>query len=104
MYKRQRKRYVVEANSLALSVCSRWSHPPPPKWEALAIHAKFPVSPEDVYKRQVQAWMRVPIKLTNIDTLSVSGHKIHAPKGIGALYLSDRLVQAVSYTHLKRQL
>ena len=42
----------------------------------------------------VQAWMRVPIKLDNIDTLSVSGHKIHAPKGIGALYLSDRLVQA----------
>ena len=40
------KRYVVEANSLALSVCSRWSHPSPPKWEALAIHAKFPVSPE----------------------------------------------------------
>ena len=36
----------------------------------------------------------MPIKLTNIDTLSVSGHKIHAPKGIGALYLSDRLVQA----------
>jgi cysteine desulfurase len=29
-----------------------------------------------------------PIKLDNIDTLSVSGHKIHAPKGIGALYLS----------------
>ena len=42
----------------------------------------------------VQAWLRVPIKLDNIDTLSVSGHKIHAPKGIGALYLSDRLVQA----------
>lgn len=41
----------------------------------------------------VQAWMRVPIKLDNIDTLSTSGHKIHAPKGIGALYLSDRLVQ-----------
>ena len=36
----------MEANSLALSVCSRWSHPAPPKWEALAIHAKFPVSPE----------------------------------------------------------
>ena len=37
---------MVEANSLALSVCSRWSHPPPPKWEALAVHAKLPVSPE----------------------------------------------------------
>ena len=48
----------------------------------------------------VQAWMRVPIKLDNIDTLSVSGHKIHAPKGIGALYLSDRLVQAFQPPYL----
>ena len=35
----------------------------------------------------VQAWMRVPMRLANIDSYSVSGHKIHAPKGIGALYL-----------------
>ena len=35
----------------------------------------------------VQAWMRVPVRLANIDSYSVSGHKIHAPKGIGALYL-----------------
>ena len=35
----------------------------------------------------VQAWMRVPVWLANIDSYSVSGHKIHAPKGIGALYL-----------------
>ena len=35
----------------------------------------------------VQAWMRVPVQLANIDSYSVSGHKIHAPKGIGALYL-----------------
>ena len=48
----------------------------------------------------VQAWMRVPIKLDNIDTLAVSGHKIHAPKGIGALYLSDRLVQAFQPPYL----
>ena len=41
-----RGRLLHTINSLALSVCSRWSHPPPPKWEALAIHAKFPVSPE----------------------------------------------------------
>ena len=35
----------------------------------------------------VQAWMRVPVRLANIDSYSVSGHKIHAPKGVGALYL-----------------
>lgn len=35
----------------------------------------------------VQAWMRVSVRLANIDSYSVSGHKIHAPKGIGALYL-----------------
>ena len=44
--------------------------------------------------------MRVPLKLANIDTLSVSGHKIHAPKGIGALYLSDRIVQAFQPPYL----
>ena len=53
-----------------------------------------------VHVDAVQAWMRVPIKLDNIDTLSVSGHKIHAPKGIGALYLSDRLVQAFQPPYL----
>ena len=37
----------------------------------------------------VQAWMRVPVRLANIDSYSVSGHKIHAPKGIGALYLRN---------------
>ena len=30
----------------------------------------------------------------------MSGHKIHAPKGIGALYLSDRLVQAFQPPYL----
>lgn len=35
----------------------------------------------------VQAWMRVPVSLANIDSYTVSGHKIHAPKGVGALYL-----------------
>lgn len=44
--------------------------------------------------------MRVPIKLDNIDTMTVSGHKIHAPKGVGALYLSDRLVQAFQPPYL----
>ena len=33
----------------------------------------------------------MPIKLDNIDTMTVSGHKIHAPKGVGALYLSQQV-------------
>jgi cysteine desulfurase len=37
----------------------------------------------------VQAVGKVPINLSelNIDFLSLSGHKLHAPKGIGALYI-----------------
>ena len=58
--------------------------------ERLAAEVKRRNSRTIVHVDAVQAWMRVPIKLDNIDTLAVSGHKIHAPKGIGALYLSDR--------------
>jgi len=40
----------------------------------------------------VQAVGKVPIDLrkANIDFLSLSGHKLHAPKGIGALYVKRR--------------
>ena len=68
--------------------------------ERLAAEVKRRNSRTLVHVDAVQAWMRVPIKLNNIDTLSVSGHKIHAPKGIGALYLSDHIVQAFQPPYL----
>ena len=33
----------------------------------------------------------INLKKSNIDTLTVSGHKIHGPKGVGAIYLSDKI-------------
>ena len=50
----------------------------------------------------VQAWMRLPVRLegSGIDSFTVSGHKIHAPKGVGGLYLSDRLVQSFQPPYL----
>jgi cysteine desulfurase len=62
--------------------------------ERLAAGVKAKNSRTLVHVDAVQAWMRTPIHLDCIDTLSVSGHKIHAPKGIGALYVSDRYVQS----------
>ena len=35
----------------------------------------------------VQAVGKIPIDLTNIDLFALSGHKLHAPQGIGALYI-----------------
>jgi cysteine desulfurase len=35
----------------------------------------------------VQAVEKIPIDLTNVDLFALSGHKLHAPQGIGALYI-----------------
>lgn len=41
----------------------------------------------------VQAFGKIPIKLKNwgIDAFSISGHKLHGPKGIGVLYIDNNL-------------
>jgi len=46
-----------------------------------------------VHTDAVQAFMKVPFsaKTLGADLISVSGHKIHAPKGIGALYIRKGL-------------
>ena len=51
----------------------------------------------------VQAWLRMPIDLQawrEVDTLSVSGHKVHAPKGVGALFIRDSQRQTLKPPYL----
>lgn len=46
-----------------------------------------------VHTDAVQAFMKLPFsaKTLGADMISISGHKIHAPKGIGALYIKEGL-------------
>lgn len=41
----------------------------------------------------VQAFLKTPVNVAsmNIDAYSISGHKFHAPKGVGALYLNPKI-------------
>ncbi len=60
---------------------------------AIARGMKKLRSPALLHTDAVQAFMKIPFtaKSLGADMISVSGHKIHAPKGVGALYIREGL-------------
>ena len=62
--------------------------------EAFAkIKAKYPEA--ITHCDAVQGFMKIPFTPTSIkaDLVTVSGHKLHAPKGVGALYISSDMIK-----------
>ena len=68
----------------------------------IAQMAKLPhkLCPDAVFHTDaVQGFLKVPFaaKTLGADLISVSSHKVHGPKGVGALYISPRLKSFPAY-------
>ena len=74
--------------------------------EEIAEYVKSHSPETRVFVDGVQAAGKIPlnVKETKIDLLGVSGHKFHAPKGIGALYVKPdvRLTPLINGGHQER--
>lgn len=62
------------------------------------IKAKYPEA--ITHCDAVQGFMKVPFTPTSLkaDLVTVSGHKLHAPKGVGALYISADMIKKKKIT------
>ena len=60
---------------------------------AVSAALKKAGSPALLHTDAVQAFLKVPFsaRMLGADLISISGHKIHAPKGVGALYIRNGL-------------
>lgn len=66
------------------------------------IAAICQAAPGEVYLHvdAAQAFGRIRFSIDGVDSVSFSGHKLHAPQGTGFLWLSDRMADALPRTIL----
>lgn len=76
--------------------------------EEIADIIKTRTSETKIFVDGVQAAGKIPINIkdTQIDLLGISGHKLHAPKGVGALYVKNgtRITPLINGGHQERGL